>query len=266
MKTLVLASHKGGVGKSAVATLLSHFLLQCKKRVLAIDLDHQGHFGARLRRSVDLALAPVTSDALMTGVDQDFALSRFTLVPGDHRLLELERQPQMHARFSSQLQAFLASVDPQFDVCVIDTSSAPDVRLVAALGAADFVLSPIQLAGAAMDAVSSLFGNERAGVRAIRKVNPKLQVLGLLPSMVDVTPFQRSNFAQLIEQHSRLLIPCGTARGDYAFIPRRSAIARAQMSGGVLWRLQAAEARQAWHDIEASVVRIAAMVTAGARP
>ena len=104
------------------------------------------------------------------------------------------------------------------------------------------------------------------GIRAIRKVNPKLQVLGLLPSMVDVTAFQRDNFAQLIEQHSRLLVPCGTASSDYAFIPRRCAIARAQMSGGVLWRLPAPEARQAWHDIEASVVRIAAMVTAGARP
>ena len=51
MKTLVLANQKGGVGKSAVATLLAHYLAQHGQRVLAIDLDHQGNFTGTLRAS-----------------------------------------------------------------------------------------------------------------------------------------------------------------------------------------------------------------------
>lgn len=51
MKTLVLANQKGGVGKSAVATLLVHHLARQKQRVLAIDLDHQGNFAQALRLS-----------------------------------------------------------------------------------------------------------------------------------------------------------------------------------------------------------------------
>ena len=38
MKTLVLANQKGGVGKSAVATLLAHYFAQHGQRTLAIDL------------------------------------------------------------------------------------------------------------------------------------------------------------------------------------------------------------------------------------
>ena len=38
MKTLVLANQKGGVGKSAVATLLVHYFAQHGQRVLAIKV------------------------------------------------------------------------------------------------------------------------------------------------------------------------------------------------------------------------------------
>lgn len=41
MKTLVLCNQKGGVGKSAVSTLLTHYLAHKGRRVLSIDLDHQ---------------------------------------------------------------------------------------------------------------------------------------------------------------------------------------------------------------------------------
>ena len=67
MKTLVLCNQKGGVGKSAVATLLAHHLAHRGYRVLAIDLDHQGNFSKPLRMSGRATATAFASDALMTG-------------------------------------------------------------------------------------------------------------------------------------------------------------------------------------------------------
>ena len=47
-------------------------------------------------------------------------------------------------------------MDAAFDVCVIDTNPNPDIRLIAALASADFVLSPIQLNQEAIDGVRAL--------------------------------------------------------------------------------------------------------------
>ena len=47
-----------------------------------------------------------------------------------------------------------------------------------------------------------------------------------------------------------LLIPLGDGPGDFAFIPRRSAIAEAQAEGQVLWEMKKTAARDAWHEIE----------------
>ena len=66
MKTLVLANQKGGVGKSAVATLLAQYLHRQGQRVLAIDLDHQGNFTSPMQLSKRACVAPTTADQLLT--------------------------------------------------------------------------------------------------------------------------------------------------------------------------------------------------------
>lgn len=96
MKTLVLANQKGGVGKSAVATLLAHCLRQQGQRVLAIDLDHQANFSQPLRLSRRATLASFGADRLLTEPAAALPAAEFVLVPGDPRLLMLERQPDKH--------------------------------------------------------------------------------------------------------------------------------------------------------------------------
>ena len=262
MKTLVLANQKGGVGKSAVATLLAHYFARQGQRVLAIDLDHQGNFSKPVRLSDRAELCTTSADALMTSTPATVPAKSFVLVPSAPGLLGLERQPTLHNAFGRNFRSFLAGVDSQFDVCVIDTNPNPDIRLIAALASADFVLSPIQLNQEAMDGVAALLHHERVGIRKIKAVmNPKLHLIGLLPTMVEATPFQRENFAGLVARYVALLIPVGTGVGQFGLIPKRSAIAEAQAAGEVLWEMKKTAARDAWKEIEPTLARIAAIVT-----
>jgi chromosome partitioning protein len=263
MKTLVLCNQKGGVGKSAVATLLAHHLAQRGQRVLAIDLDHQGNFSKPLRLSGRATPVAFAADALLTGSAPPLPAQPFVLVPGDRALLALERQPALHTPFARHFRSFLAAVDGAFDVCIIDTNPNPDIRVIAALASADFVLSPMQLNQEAMDGVSGLLNHERVGLRKIKAVlNPKLTLIGLLPTMVEPTPFQKANFVQVVQQYHPLLIRIGDGPGAFGSIPRRSCIAEAQAEGAVLWEMKKTAARDAWREIEPSLNRIADIVSA----
>ncbi|MBK1613070.1 chromosome partitioning protein [Rubrivivax gelatinosus] len=263
MKTLVLANQKGGVGKSAVATLLAHHLHRAGRRVLAVDLDHQGNLSSILQRSNRALSAPVTADALLTSARVDVPAGTFVLVPAADALLGLERQPAQHTPFARNLRAFLRAQAGRFDVCIVDTNPNPDIRVIAALASADFVLSPIQLNQEAIDGVRGLLHHPRVGVHKIRAVlNPALRLVGLLPTMVEATPFQKANFVEIIRHHQSLLIPIGERAGEFAFIPKRSAIAEAQAHGEILWEMKKTAARDAWTEVEPTMRRLSDIVFA----
>lgn len=265
MKTLVLANQKGGVGKSAVATLLAHYFRKLGCRVLAIDLDHQGNFSDPLRKSQRVAVAEVPASAVLTQVNPVIPAADFVLVAADQDLSGLERQPSLQNDFANNLRAFLKAMDDRFDVCLIDTNPNPDIRMIAALVSADCVLSPIQLNQEALDGVHALLNHPRVGVRKIKTMlNPKLHLIGLLPVMVEANPFQRENFLQLVQKFHPILIPIGTKPGQYASMPRRSAVAEAQAEGLVLWEMKKTAARDAWREIEVAMVVIAKAVLDGA--
>lgn len=264
MKTLLLANQKGGVGKSAVATLLAHYFRKLGCRVLAIDLDHQGNFSDPLRKSQRAVAAEAPASALLTQANLLIPAGDFVLVPADRDLSGLERQPTLHNAFASNLRAFLKAMDARFDVCLIDTNPNPDIRMIAALASADFLLSPIQLNQEAMDGVHALLNHPRVGVRKIKNMlNPKLHLIGLLPVMVEATPFQKENFLQLVQKFNPILIPYGPNPGQYASMPRRSAVAEAQAEGLVLWEMKKTAARDAWREIEVAMTVIAHTVLTG---
>ena len=261
MKTVVLANHKGGVGKSAVATLLAHYGHAQGHRVLAIDLDHQGNLSSTVTLSKQARVAQTTSDQLLSNPQANLPADRFVLVPAADPLLGLERQPAQHTPFARNLRDFLKSVDGQFDICLIDTHPNPDIRLIAALATGDFVLSPIQLNQEAIDGVRALLHHPRVGFHKIKAVlNPKLTMIGLLPTMVEPTPFQRANFRVLVQKYAPMMIKLSDAAGDFARIPKRSAIAEAQADGLLLWEMKKTAARDAWTEIEPSLRRILGIV------
>jgi chromosome partitioning protein len=182
-------------------------------------------------------------------------------VPAVDALLGLERQPTQHTPFARNLRDFLKSVDAQFDVCVIDTHPNPDIRLISAMASADHLLCPIQLNQEAIDGVRALLHHPRVGFHKIKAVlNPKLHCIGLLPTMVEPTPFQKANFMTLVNKYYPMMIALSDRPGHLAAIPKRSAIAEAQAEGLLLWEMKKTAARDAWAEIEPTVKRISEIV------
>lgn len=260
MKTIVFANQKGGVGKSATAGLFAHFLAQRGQRVLVIDFDHQGNVSKALLASGRTEAAGITASRILTDAQASPGEGAFVVVPADSsELLGLERQPDRHNLFAGHFRAFLKRMDTRFDVCIIDTNPNPDIRVVSALVSADFVISPLQLNQEAIDGIAALLGHERVGIQRIQaKLNPRLRLIGILPTLVEPTPFQKRNFAKLVQHYASLLIKLPDT--GFALIPKRSAIAEAQASGEVLWEMRKTAAREAWREIEPGMAQIAAVL------
>ncbi len=276
MKTLVLANQKGGVGKSAIACQLAYFAVQSGLRVLVLDLDHQRNCSQPIMRSGRAVVAQRTMSEIMTGQHTEMPTGAFVVVQGDDQLITLERQPERHNDFVNAFSDFLFKVGDRFDLCIIDTNPNPDIRYVAALVTANYLLSPVELNQEAIDGIGSLLHHPRFGYHKIKSVmNQGLELIGILPNLVEATPFQRSNLTQLVTQYASLLIPLDDSGLRFASIPARTAIAESQAAGVPLWLLRQAvppdqvgkvdaasmpvrtAARDAWRDIKPSFVAIA---------
>lgn len=243
MKTLADVNQKGGVGKSFVSTQLSFYLATRGRRVLMMDFDHQRNASVPLIKSGRVAVADFNAADVFLGNAGILPAAPFVLVQGDVALSSLERQPEHHNLFVERMRKFLRTAAPAFDVCIIDTNPNPDIRYAAALICADYALSPVQLNQEAMAGIGALLNHPRYGVHKIKaRINAGLEMLGMLPNLVEATPYQRSNMAQLVMAYPQLLIALPGPDQRYAFIPTRTAIAEAQGAGVPLWELRQAVA------------------------
>lgn len=258
MKTLLLANLKGGVGKSAIATQIAYYFHDVlKQRVLFIDMDHQGNSSKAIKASGLATVSQNTSYALLTK-DIEIEKESFLLLAADPNLSMLERQPKDHNDYANRLAERIKSLENDFDVCVIDVNPNPDIRLTVSLVSADYVLSPIQLNQEAVDGIGAMLNDPKRGIRSVQaNWNKGLQFLGLLPNLVEPTPFQRQNLVDLAKAYAKFMFIIG---GKPANIPRRTAVAEAQAEGKPIWRLSSigsdgkerprTSARDAWKEIK----------------
>ena len=262
MKTLVLANQKGGVGKSAVGTQLSYYLAKIGIRVLYLDFDHQKHSTTPITLSNKAVLAAFSTTQILAGEKLELPASNFVLVPADATLSKLDRVALQHEEsFVANLKSYLEENNKNFDVCIVDTNPNPDVRYGAALRVADYVISPIQLNQEALSGVGMLLNDEAYGLNKLKETkNKKLVFLGLLPNIVEPTPFQRGNFEQLWRSHSSLLMLLDKEKNKFAMIAKRSSIAEAQAAGQALFEMNKTAAKEAWKEIKPVFDKIAELM------
>jgi chromosome partitioning protein len=184
-RRIVLASQKGGVGKTTVALNLAVALAERGHRTLLADLDPQGAIGLSLAKA-DAELAGL-AELLMGMIEPRVAvmpthlpslslLPRGRLDPTD--VPSYEHELSVHGA----LDRALSSVEDGAEVTLLDTPSGVGRVTRTALAVADYVLLPFQTENLALRSLSQV-------LRVIEHVqaneNTKLRVLGILPTMVE---------------------------------------------------------------------------------
>ena len=185
VRRLVIASQKGGVGKTTVALNLAVALAERGRKTLLSDLDPQGAIGLSLAKG-DTEFAGLAE--LLSGVVSAEAAVVATRLPGLSLLprgrldaTDVESFESAVARPGALDLAF-GACEKGFDIVVVDTPSGLGRVTTAALASSGFALLAFQTESLALRSV----GQALAVIEHVQTTsNPRLRLIGILPTLVE---------------------------------------------------------------------------------
>ena len=182
MKTIALANQKGGVGKTTTAASLGIGLSRQGKKVLLIDADAQGNLTQMLGWSQPDELSPTLSTLMEKVIAEKPIAPGVHLVPANIELSALEVTLVNTMSRETVLRQYLSTVADRYDYALIDCMPSLGMLTINALTAADSVIIPVQAQYLPAKGLEQLL---RTITRVKRQLNPKLEVDGILLTMVD---------------------------------------------------------------------------------
>ena len=199
-KITALCNQKGGVGKTVTAVNLGIGLAREGKRVLLADIDPQGSLTAslgyqrpdKMENTMAEILGRVISDEPQApdegiihhaeGVD---------LLPANIELSGLEVTLVNTMSRETILRDYLNGVRDRYDVILLDCCPSLGMLTINALAAADEVIIPAQAHYLSLRGMEQLI---RTISNVKRKINPALEIAGILITMADM----RTNYSREI--------------------------------------------------------------------
>ena len=215
MATIIsCANQKGGVAKTTTAYNLGACLaLNHGKKVLLVDIDPQANLSDYLGFEPDekatmtqlimsVCMGTITCSMVQNTI-RHCETAKLDYIPSDINLASSETLMSTAISRETILRRILTEdVISKYDFVIIDCLPSLGTLLINALTVSDRLLIPVQTQKFSMDGLQSL---ESLYQQVKTAVNPKLSLMGVLPTMTDRTRVSRASVETLTEKYGEML-------------------------------------------------------------
>lgn len=187
MTTVIsVTNQKGGVGKTTSAVNIAYYLAKQGKKTLLVDFDPQGNATSGLGVNKQELEATMSDVILESKPLIDIILptdhKNLFIAPTDPQLANTEVELAQATRRFTRLKNAIGTLPQNYDYILIDSPPSLSLLTVNGLIAAQYVLLPVQAEFYALEGLGQLLET----MKLVRKsMNPTLDLIGVLPTMVD---------------------------------------------------------------------------------